>query len=148
MCVCACVLMCVCVWLWCVHVCAACVYNREVPGNTMSKTIDSWNHVRKQETLSVAQAVTHNTTVSMLWLAWNRVGDLLPPHAAQPDEDHSDVNKPAKTGKGNKAWAESTQSDQDKHAPVEMEMIVRSCTLTDLDLSNCRFGADVGKALP
>jgi len=58
---------------------------------------------------------------------------------AQPDEDHSDIKKPAKTGKGNKASAKSTQSDD-----ALVETIARSHSLTDFDLSNCQFGADVG----
>ena len=83
--------------------------------------------------------MSHNTALSTLWLSWNGVGDLSPPHAVQPDEDLSDVNKPTKTGKGNKASANSTQSNN-----ALVETIARSHSLTDLDLSNCRFGADVG----
>jgi len=123
-----------------------CVNNREIPGNTKLKTLDlSWNHLRKQEMYSVAQAVSPNTTLSTLWLAWNGVGDLSPPHAPQPDEDHIDVNKPVKTGKGNKTSAAIRQGADDKHALVEM--IAMSRSLTDLDLSNCRLGANLGKAL-
>ena len=107
----------------------------KLSGNSTLLSLDlSWNHLRQTDLDSIAGAIGRSKSLSSLWLHWNGVGDG---QIEAEDAEESGVRaasphiSPPKQGM--------------QHGLVEM--LKNSATITDLDLSNCRIGPNLGKAL-
>jgi len=111
-----------------------------IPYNTTLRTLDiSWNHFRRTEMNSLADAVAQNDGLTTLWLAWNGIGDLNP--RRDDDVEVSDKKLSMSVTRG----GDVGRAAQDDHGLVRM--VTQCKSLTDLDLSNCRIGPALGKGL-
>ena len=107
----------------------------KLSGNSTLLSLDlSWNHLRQTDLDSIAGAVGRSKSLSSLWLHWNGVGD---------------VQIEAEDAEESGARAANPQVSPPKQDVLHglVAMLKNSASITDLDLSNCRIGPNLGKAL-